>query len=403
MKKQPTIIGIDGGASKISAYIIEVSEDGKSFTFGKENSIKEYHNYPDFQLDFTPVSLPTQLEQIQNNNIVLTPAEIQQSKAYYDAFRDAISDIVKLTKAENVLIGIGMPGVKTTDKRGISAMSNGPRMPYFAAEIEQRLLAANIALATPISKLGSDADYCGIGEEYAENGAFRNIENAYYLGGGTGAADALKLHGKLISFDACNDWIAKTWEMCDKNGKSMEIYCSANGIQSVFSKLAGIPQSELNKNKIYLEHTLEFAAKDDRAAITTWQIISEKLADLLFERITTVYGGWQNQFSFINPNNPTLISNHKYRNILLDRIVIGQRLGKLFQNPLAQKYFEEPLMNNLAELISKSKLLDERAKKHYLQSGKFNTKIIIASQLREAPALGAGIEAFVKFNELLSS
>lgn len=403
MKKQPTIIGIDGGASKISAYIIEVSEDGKSFTFGKENSIKEYHNYPDFQLDFTPVSLPTQLEQIQNNNIVLTPAEIQQSKAYYDAFRDAISDIVKLTKAENVLIGIGMPGVKTTDKRGISAMSNGPRMSYFAAEIEQRLLAANIALATPISKLGSDADYCGIGEEYAENGAFRNIENAYYLGGGTGAADALKLHGKLISFDACNDWIAKTWEMCDKNGKSMEIYCSANGIQSVFSELAGIPQSELNKNKIYLEHTLEFAAKDDRAAITTWQIISEKLADLLFERITTVYGGWQNQFSFINPNKPTLISNHKYRNILLDRIVIGQRLGKLFQNPLAQKYFEEPLMNNLAELISKSKLLDERAKKHYLQSGKFNTKIIIASQLREAPALGAGIEAFVKFNELLSS
>lgn len=396
MKKQPTIIGIDGGASKISAYIIEVSEDGKSFTFGKENSIKEYHNYPDFQLDFTPVSLPTQLEPIQNNNIVLTPAEIQQSKAYYDAFRDAISDIVKLTKAENVLIGIGMPGVKTTDKRGISAMSNGPRMPYFAAEIEQRLLAANIALATPISKLGSDADYCGIGEEYAENGAFRNIENAYYLGGGTGAADALKLHGKLISFDACNDWIAKTWEMCDKNGKSMEIYCSANGIQSVFSELAGIPQSELNKNKIYLEHTLEFAAKDDRAAITTWQIISEKLADLLFERITTAYGGWQNQFSFINPNKPTLISNHKYRNILLDRIVIGQRLGKLFQNPLAQKYFEEPLMNNLAELISKSKLLDERAKKHYLQSGKFNTKIIIASQLREAPALGAGIEAFVK-------
>lgn len=403
MKKQPTIIGIDGGASKISAYIIEVSEDGKSFTFGKENSIKEYHNYPDFQLDFTPVSLPTQLEQIQNNNIVLTPAEIQQSKAYYDAFRDAISDIVKLTKAENVLIGIGMPGVKTTDKRGISAMSNGPRMPYFAAEIEQRLLAANIALATPISKLGSDADYCGIGEEYAENGAFRNIENAYYLGGGTGAADALKLHGKLISFDACNDWITKTWEMCDKNGKSMEIYCSANGIQSVFSELAGIPQSELNKNKIYLEHALEFAAKDDRAAITTWQIVSEKLADLLFERITTVYGGWQNQFSFINPNKPTLISNHKYRNILLDRIVIGQRLGKLFQNPLAQKYFEEPLMNNLAELISKSKLLDERAKKHYLQSGKFNTKIIIASQLREAPALGAGIEAFVKFNELLSS
>lgn len=402
MKKQPTIIGIDGGASKVSAHIIEVSEDGKNYTLGKENSVKEYRNYPDYNVDFTPVSLPTQLEQIQNNNIALTPPEIKQSKVYYTAFRDVISDLTTFIKAESVLIGIGMPGIKTADGRGIAAMANGPRMPDFATEIEQKLLAVNIALATPISKLGSDADYCGIGEEYAANGAFRNIENAYYLGGGTGAADALKLCGQLISFDACKSWIAKTWEMCDKNGKSMEIYCSANGIQSVFSELAGIPQSELNKNKIYLEHTLEFAAKEDRASITTWQIVSEKLADLLFERISTIYSGWQNQFSFINPNKPTLISNHKYRNTLLDRIVMGQRLGKLFQNPLAQKYFVEPLIENLSELVSKSKFLDERAKKHYLKSGKFNTKIIIVSQLREAPALGAGIEAFVKFNEFVS-
>lgn len=402
MKKQPTIIGIDGGASKVSAYIVEVSEDGKNYTLGKENSVKEYRNYPDFQYDFQPVSLPIQLEQIQNNTIELTPPEIKQSKVYYTAFRDVISDLTTFIKAESVLIGIGMPGIKTADRRGIAAMANGPRMPDFATEIERRLDAAGIALAEPITKLGSDADYCGIGEEYAENGAFRNIKNAYYLGGGTGAADALKLHGKLISFDACNDWIAKTWEMCDKNGKSMEIYCSANGIQSVFSELAGIPQSELNKNKIYLEHTLEFAAKEDRASIATWQIVSEKLADLLFERISTIYSGWQNQFSFINPNKPTLISNHKYRNTLLDRIVMGQRLGKLFQNPLAQKYFVEPLIENLSELVSKSKFLDEHAKKHYLQSGKFNTKIIIASQLREAPALGAGIKAFVKFNEFVS-
>ena len=69
--------------------------------------------------------------------------------------------------------------------------------------------------------------------------AFEDVENAYYLGGGTGAADALKLHGKLISFDKCKNWIAKTWEMSDKNGKSMEIYCSANGIQSIYGDLAG--------------------------------------------------------------------------------------------------------------------------------------------------------------------
>lgn len=402
MKKQPTIIGIDGGASKISAYIIEVSEDGKSFTLGKENSIKEYHNYPDFQLDFTPVSLPTQLEQIQNNNIVLTSSEIRQSRAYYMAFNDAISDLVKLTKTGKVLIGIGMPGVKTTDKRGISAMANGPRMPYFAAEIEQRLSDANIALATPIFKLGSDADYCGIGEEYAGNGAFLYIENAYYLGGGTGAADALKLHGKLISVDECKDWIAKTWEMSDELGKSMEVYCSANGIQSIYSNLANISQSELTENNIYLEQILELAAKDDRAANTTWQIVSTKVADLLFERISTIYSGWQNNFSLINQNQPPLMQNHIYKNTLLDRIVIGQRLGNLFQNPLAQEYLVKPLMNNLSKLIDKSGFLDERAKSHYLKFGKFNNKIIIISQLHKAPALGAGIDVFKQFIELMS-
>jgi hypothetical protein len=277
-------------------------------------------------------------------------------------------------------------------------MANGPRMPYFAKEIEQRLDTAGITLATPIFKLGSDADYCGIGEEYAENGAFRSIENAYYLGGGTGTADALKLHGELISFDECKDWIAKTWEMSDVNGKSMETYCSANGIQSVYGNLAGIQQSELIENKIYIEQILELVNNNDKAAITTWQTISKNLADLFFERICTIYCGWQNPFSFLNKNKPLLSSNHTFNNTLLDKIVIGQRLGELFDNPFAQENLIKPLMNYLSKLVSNSKSLDERAKSHYLKSGKFDNKIIIASELREAPALGAGINAWKNFN-----
>ena len=397
MKKQPIIIGIDGGASKVSAYVIEASEDGKSFTLGNHHSAKEYRDYNDFQTDFKPVELPTQLEQIKNNNIRPTPAEINQSKAYYLAFNSVITDLAKVTNAENVLIGIGMPGVKTADKRGIAAMANGPRMPNFATEIEQRLNTVGIALATPIIKLGSDADYCGIGEEYTENSAFRKTENAYYLGGGTGAADALKLHGKLITFDECKSWIAKTWEMSDEIGRSMETYCSANGIQYLYSELAGISQSELNKNKIYIEQILKLAANNDQAATTTWQIVSKNLAGLLFERISTIYSGWQNNYSFINQNKPLLISNHIYKNTLLDKIIIGQRLGKILDIPLAREYLVKPLLNNLSKLVNKSESLNEHAKSHYLKLGKFDSKIIIASKLHEAPALGAGIDAFRNF------
>ena len=400
MKNRPTIIGIDGGASKVSVHIIEVSEDGKSFALGKDYSVKEHRNYTDFQNDYKPVDLKTQLSQINDNNIKLTEVETIQAKAYYSAFADAITEIINSNENEKVLIGIGMPGIKTVDKRGIAAMANGPRMPNFATEVEQRLSASGITLAMPISKLGSDADYCGIGEEYAENGSFQNTENAYYLGGGTGAADALKLHGKLLFFDECKDWIDKTWEMRDEKGKSMETYCSANGIQSIYGNLASVSQSDLTKNKIFLEQILELAAVHDESAINTWQTVSKNLADLIFERISTIFCGSQNNYSFINPNKPPLDSNHIYKNTLLDRIVLGQRLGNLFQNPLAQKFLVEPLLNNLSELISTSKSLDRRAKSHYLKDCKFDNDIIITSQLREAPALGAGIDAFVKFYEL---
>ncbi len=192
--------------------------------------------FSDCNANIVFVDLAVQLSQINENNISITVAEKEQSKAYYSAFIDVITEITQNTNSESILIGIGMPGIKTADKRGITAMANGPRLPNFASEIEQRLREIGITLIQLICKLGSDADYCGIGEEYAGNGAFCNIINAYYLGGGTGTADALKLNGSLISFDDCKSWIAKTWEMSDGNSKSMESYCSAKGIQSIYGE-----------------------------------------------------------------------------------------------------------------------------------------------------------------------
>ena len=152
---------------------------------------------------------------------------------------------------KNAIVGIGMPGLKTKNKRGIIALINGPRMPDYSQFIESRLLEANMSLVSPIAHLGSDADYCGLGEEYAENGLFKDVKNAYYLGGGTGVADAMKLNGKLVPFDNTKAWIAKTWEMkCDKN-ISLEKYASSSGIQSIFSMYSNIPVEELNKNEIY--------------------------------------------------------------------------------------------------------------------------------------------------------
>jgi hypothetical protein len=273
-------------------------------------------------------------------------------------------------------------------------MANGPRMPNFASEIEQRLSTKSIALAKPITKLGSDADYCAIGEEFADNGAFKNVKNAYYLGGGTGAADALKLHGKLIPIDYCKKWFAKTWEFKTESGKSMETYCSARGIQSIYSEIARVYAADLIKNGIYLEQILLKAEGGERSAVENWAIISIKIAELIYERISTIYTGWQNNFSFINPNRENLESNHNFKGTLLDKIVIGQRLGETIKLKSADKIIVKPLHENLSILIKNSDSLDGSAKSHYLKNGNFKRELITTSELREAPTLGAGIDAW---------
>lgn len=392
METDILLIGIDGGASKVSVH--QIIYINNTFELGKLSSTKKYQDYPSFQTSFKPVDLNTQLAQIKSNSIVITQQESEQSQAYYNAFTDAIADITMSLKLDKILIGVGMPGIKSEDGRGIVAMANGPRMPNFTSELGNRLLKIGINLIKPIVKIGSDADYCGIGEEFAENGTIRNFENAYYLGGGTGTADALKLLGQLISFDYCRDWNAKTWEFKSKDGKSMEAYCSANGIQSIYSDISNIQQTELIDNNIYLEQILKLANGGDSHAIKTWELVVDNLALLLFERITTVYSGYQKILEFIDPRHQELQKKHKFRRALFDRIIFGQRLGHLLKSKEAQTIIITPLLSKLTELILADDSLDEKAKSHYIKKNNFDSNIITFSNLNEAPALGAGIDAW---------
>ncbi|MDP5958111.1 MAG: hypothetical protein QGF82_05115, partial [Candidatus Marinimicrobia bacterium] len=149
------LIGLDGGATKVSAWQIE--QTLKGFVLGSIHSEKTYSSFPPFNPEFTPVDIQTQLEEI-NSSIALTDSEQKQGQAFIHAFTDTISE---LSSDEEIIIGIGMPGIKTTDGRGIAAMANGPRIPKFCDELEKALSENSIKLAKPIHHLGSDADYCG--------------------------------------------------------------------------------------------------------------------------------------------------------------------------------------------------------------------------------------------------
>ena len=115
---------------------------------------------------------------------------------------------------------------------------------------------------------------------------------------------------------------------------------------------------------------------------------------MLYERIVTLNKWWQNLFEFINPNKPELNQNHTFRGKVFDAIIIGQRLGELFDYDTGANIVKKPVISQLNDLIQNSNILSETAKLHYQDLN----KIIKTSKLREAPALGAGIDAFLTRN-----
>tara|TARA_B100001559_G_scaffold158237_1_gene132622 strand:- start:14 stop:1198 length:1185 start_codon:yes stop_codon:yes gene_type:complete len=387
-EKEYIIIGIDGGGSKVSAGIIE-SKDISTFTI-KSLSQQYYNERSEFNSDFSPVAMDIQLNEYNTEEYNVTNDEVLQGNAIIESFHNSI---INLNIDKPILMGIGMVGLKTKDLRGIGAIANGPRIPKFCIQLENALHKSNIHLYKPIQYIGSDADNCGIGEEYGKDGLFKDIQNGYYIGGGTGTADALKLKNELIPFDSISSWIAKSWEILNENNISMEQYTSLKGIQSIYSNYSEIPINELCNESIYANEIFSRALKNEQAAILTCEDITKYMSILIVERIETIFSGWQNKFELLNPKHSLLINNHPYKNNLLERIIIGQGLGKLFHLSKNTPLLWDPLHNNIYDMIQKSRVLPSEAKKFFFVNGTLKKDFIMTSNLDNSALLGAGVTA----------
>jgi len=387
-EKEYIIIGIDGGGSKVSAGIIE-SKDISTFTI---NSLSQqyYNERSEFNSDFSPVAMDIQLNEYNTEEYNVTNDEVLQGNAIIESFHNSI---INLNIDKPILMGIGMVGLKTKDLRGIGAIANGPRIPKFCIQLENVLHKSNIHLYKPIQYIGSDADNCGIGEEYGKDGLFKDIQNGYYIGGGTGTADALKLKNELIPFDSISSWIAKSWEILNENNISMEQYTSLKGIQSIYSNYSEIPINELCNESIYANEIFSRALKNEQAALLTCEDITKYMSILIVERIETIFSGWQNKFELLNPKHSLLINNHPYKNNLLERIIIGQGLGKLFHLSKNTPLLWDPLHNNIYDMIQKSRVLPSEAKKFFFENGTLKKGFIMTSNLDNSALLGAGVTA----------
>jgi len=336
------VIGIDGGATKVSGCVIE-KLDHKTYTLAHPVVDIKYSDHQNFNPEFLPQPID-----VQQNNEDVIDVEKRQGTVYVET---VLKVVQLLAENEQFQVAIAMPGLKTNDGRGIRIMANGPRIPYFCDQIQKTL-----NLEHPIQRLESDADMCVWGEEYAENGAIRSVKNAYYLGGGTGTADGLKIKGNLIPFDDASNWIAKSIELKMSDGQSLETYASMSGINTL------------------------------RQSITDSEI-GTVLGALIFERISTIYSGWKNPFSL----SRKLQTDHPFQNTFLDRIVIGQRLSEFLQSEDGES-IRHAMMDSLKKECSNT---DIAISNYYLIDCEFDRKRIFMSNLRAAPIIGLGAKVWI--------
>ncbi len=452
------LIGVDGGATEVKAHAVACDdlEKPSSFELRPEHGSRVYPRVS----GFAPLLAAEQLAQRDAGQIKLTAKEVEQGRLYVQAAGEVIADVAQQCAAKRVLVGIGMPGLKTPDGRGTNTMNNGPRIPDYLDALEQNLTSAGLELVAPIAALGSDADYCGLGEEFAADGLFRDVENAYYVGCGTGIADALKLRGKLVPFDAAKSWIQKSWQMASALGPTFEKLISASSLNRVYADLTKETKRPFDKaqGRLRDEETKDecgtavsavgtgestaqgavaheprgfsprgpraargtrrarrpdatgaaatvprsaypevAAAAGDPVAIAWLDTAALVLAELIFERLWTIRNG-RAEAAHRGEAYAKLNPDHDYRGTLLDRVIIGQRVGQIYGDARFRAVFGDKLDANLAALIagsedSEMREADLRRTTRPPRPAQLKPGFVLPSKLRAAPALGAGIAA----------
>ena len=163
-------------------------------------------------------------------------------------------------------------------------MANGPRIPDLVERIEG------------IESLFNDSDCCVLGEWRSTVGKMQDCKNAIYIGGGTGIADGIILDGKLIDFNRT-----------EKAKRSWELQLPDGSVESQLSPAGMINQN----NKLYDSNINSLVELSESDGCT---VIFEKAIEAFSFLI-------QDRIDFFYKNNS-----------IIEKIVIGQRLGAFLMN-----------------------------------------------------------------------
>jgi len=391
------LIGVDGGASKVLVHKVDILTNPMRFVALKPYIEVAYSSSEAYNPKFKPIVLSRQLKEHKSGKVEQTKTEADQEVAILESFVKAIKTILGPTVTQDVVVGVGLPGLKTPDGRGISAMANGPRMPDFLSKLEDALKDAGYTTLHAIERIGSDADYCGLGEQWGDDGGMRGVESAYYFGVGTGIADAMLLRGENVPFDACKPWIAKTWEMMANKKRSYENMLSAKGIQGRYGRAINKTVEELDAAEIFPWQIYERALEGEPEALKIVNETAQALSELLFHRIVTLAQGAPE--TLLRDPDRKLETEHEYLGEVFEKIVIGQRLGDIWEFKNFTPLLLDPVNEKLGRMIHSSTLDPELKAEYLTKTNRLRDDLIVHSELRHAPALGAAVDAYLQWIE----
>jgi predicted NBD/HSP70 family sugar kinase len=194
----------------------------------------------------------------------------------------------------------------------------------------------------------------------------RGIDNAYYVGGGTGVAEALKLGGRLVETDSFERYFPRAWRLRPPGETiTYDDALSARGINAQYARIAGLDpaQTALLRPELNLD-------RDPRAR-ELFELTGRRLADLVSARITAL-------MSFV-------VRGELADRGQLQRVVVGQQLGRLFADERTRPWFQRAFRERLNE-----QLRWREADEAHL--------VVRASTLRAAPAIGAAASALIAWD-----
>ena len=111
----------------------------------------------------------------------------------------------------------------------------------------------------------------------------------------------------------------------------------------------------------------------------------------------TLNKGWKDLFPIVNKFRKAPNSKHEYIGRKFEAVIFGQRIGSLLKESVGDDVIWKPLIENLVSLLEGSPHLDEDVKRFYLSNGFVSSNFIVISELREAPAIGAGVDVYLHY------